>query len=500
MGNGEAWILGIQMELRTRDYRTSAAFEKALRRAIAHCAAEYPEAFKQEDAPRLIVLPECLGGFLLFTVAGVAECFQAPTDTAALQTLLAALCRLYGTDWSALKRRLGREAPAGWDKRIGDLQALLVEIGSHGQEVAAAEKRHGETQAKLERLPDEAPRGPEAEERQTALERELAQHEAHLAALHRRERLMGSELVRILLGLYAKRIVKVFDRVLARLARETKSWIVAGSLYAPWLEPVGGRLALVKRKVTQEKRYQARMARLVLRPLKGEDFYGLSPLYDPNGDVVAVFPKCFPTTDEIETMGCVGVDPSEWKAYSPSPFGTLGSVVCADSWYPEMYRRVQAQEVQVLAVPSFDMDRDAWDRPWHGYSGSGYIPVWQESAVEDLVSQRAITGGGAWVCFSMTHQMPNQAATRRGAPIPEVGVNVFATGRIFGSRLGGRSVALWFDATDNGRPDVESAYAPYLDEPAHIAVRLVNGQVTHGKDDRPKFRENTRGSWEAEGL
>lgn len=111
---------------------------------------------------------------------------------------------------------------------------------------------------------------------------------------------------------------------LARLSRETGMWIVGGSL-----------------------------------PIKtsGQRVRGASILYDNNGEQVARFDKMhlfdvhIPEKEEhYEESGWT--EPGTEVVVADTPFGRLGLAVCYDLRFPELFRRMSALGVDIIALPS----------------------------------------------------------------------------------------------------------------------------------------------------
>ncbi|MHC6224760.1 nitrilase-related carbon-nitrogen hydrolase [Pseudomonas sp. X10] len=49
-----------------------------------------------------------------------------------------------------------------------------------------------------------------------------------------------------------------------------------------------------------------------------------------------------------------------------TPAGRLGVLVGSDSWYPDNYRKLDAQSAQLIANPAFLSGKGSWETPWRG--------------------------------------------------------------------------------------------------------------------------------------
>ena len=112
---------------------------------------------------------------------------------------------------------------------------------------------------------------------------------------------------------------------LARMAQETGLWIVGGSL-----------------------------------PMKTDDssrVRGACLLYDNNGDVIARFDKQhlfdvhLPEKDEHYEESA-WTEPGDSVIVADTPFGRLGLAVCYDLRFPELFRSMSAQGVDIFALPA----------------------------------------------------------------------------------------------------------------------------------------------------
>ncbi|MBM9502419.1 carbon-nitrogen hydrolase [Leptospira sp. 201903071] len=100
-----------------------------------------------------------------------------------------------------------------------------------------------------------------------------------------------------------------------------------------------------------------------------------------------------------------------------TPAGKLGILVCADSWYPEVYETFRKQNVNLVVVPSFVAPNGAMDEIWKGYNGSENPPDIQRGDIG------RIREGEAWLKYALAGRMSSSGAA--------FGMNVFLRGDLW---------------------------------------------------------------------
>jgi predicted amidohydrolase len=107
-----------------------------------------------------------------------------------------------------------------------------------------------------------------------------------------------------------------------------------------------------------------------------------------------------------------------------TPAGRLGVLIGSDSWYPDNYRKLDEQNVQLVAVPAFVVGHGAWDKPWRGYKGL---------STPSSVSLKAgeLSEGQAWHRLTLIAQPPSSQAI--------AGVSVFMRGQFWDKASAGQS-------------------------------------------------------------
>jgi predicted amidohydrolase len=126
----------------------------------------------------------------------------------------------------------------------------------------------------------------------------------------------------------------------------------------------------------------------------------------------------------FEQQDVLGADRAEAPRVIDTPAGRLGVLIGSDSWYPALYRQLNDQGAQLIAVPAFVIGRDTWDEPWSGYKGL---------STPDEVSLKPgeVSEGQAWRRLTLTSQPPVSQA--RG------GVSVFLRGQFWDNGSAGQS-------------------------------------------------------------
>ena len=193
-------------------------------------------------------------------------------------------------------------------------------------------------------------------------------------------------------------MAKAYDSVLSNTARSHRVTIVGGSTVLPQPEVRDGKLCAGN------------------GPL-----FGVTPVYNPEGYAYPeLVLKAYPTTEELPFMTPA---PSKDLPAFDTPAGRLGILICADSWFPDCYTRLDETNVDLIAVPSNGGDPLAWDQPWEGYSG------WDMPNDVDTGDIRKLTEGEAWRKYAL--------AGRIGMTKAYCGANIFIRGQLLDMAGGG---------------------------------------------------------------
>ena len=200
-----------------------------------------------------------------------------------------------------------------------------------------------------------------------------------------------------------RRALELYLRVFAGLARRHGITLCAGSLLCPGFTLVDGR-----------PRFD-----------DGLDIYNTCVTFGPDGRVVNVTRKVFPTADESGVVTPAKVE--QVRAFD-TPLGRAGVLVCADGWFPECYRQLRAERVEIVLQPSMMFERSKWERPWGGYSG------WPLAADVDRSDVGKLTEAQAWDRYALVGRIASCGA--------RAGVNPFQVGRLWEHVTGGRTRAV----------------------------------------------------------
>lgn len=168
----------------------------------------------------------------------------------------------------------------------------------------------------------------------------------------------------------AEKMADIYQRTFSKLAAKYKVNIVAGSIVLP--HPL----------VENEK--------LIITdaPLQN-----ISAWFYPEGKIANnLIRKVFPIEEELSFTQAGTL--AEIPVFETS-MGNVASVICADSWYPEIYEILNEKQVDILMVPSYSSPNELWNRPWNGYNGSNAPPDVDLSDIGKLTEQNA------WEKYSM---------------------------------------------------------------------------------------------------
>lgn len=199
----------------------------------------------------------------------------------------------------------------------------------------------------------------------------------------------------------------IYQDAFASVAKEFNVTLVAGSIVLPEPTAADGQIKI------------KRNGRL----------YNATAVFGPDGRVLSPLTlKEFPIQEEQAFTAAAALQ--KWPVYT-TPAGRLAVAICADAWYPEVYRKLGQQQIDLLAVPSFVGGDSAWTKRWNGYNGA---PTPTDVANADIGT---LTEREAWLKYGMTGRIS-------GTNIP-VGVNVFLRGDLWKMGSDGHTL-LWHQA------------------------------------------------------
>lgn len=203
----------------------------------------------------------------------------------------------------------------------------------------------------------------------------------------------------------AEQMATAYQLAFGNLAAEFECYIFAGSIVLPGASYSNGKLEISPSA-----------------PLEN-----ISLVFDPKGKLLPDFiRKVYPIEEELSFTSASGVD--QLPVFD-LPQGAVASVICADSWYPDIYDHLSSQKVEVLLVPSFSSPGDMWLAPWGGYNGSA-MPADVASADVSNLSEKA-----AWERYALAGRGPLAGITH--------GINVFLRGQLWDMSSGGDAFVIY---------------------------------------------------------
>ncbi len=192
--------------------------------------------------------------------------------------------------------------------------------------------------------------------------------------------------------LKARRAAADYQRVFSSLAGQYRVTIAAGSIVLPSPSVRDGSLC----------------------PGDGP-LFNVSAVFCPDGRISPrLVSKCHPTAEEQRFISAGA--PADLPCFE-TPAGSLGVLVCADSWFPDCWARMRDLGVEMVAVVSFCQGEGSWALPWNGYSGACLPPD------VDPADIGRITEGEAWGKYALAGRLCSCSA--------RCAVNVFLRGRLW---------------------------------------------------------------------
>lgn len=208
---------------------------------------------------------------------------------------------------------------------------------------------------------------------------------------------------RLLLEFKAPVMAQAYQRVFSTLASRYHVTIIAGSILLSGPSVRDGNL------VTD-----------ISGPL-----HNVSAVFETDGELVPdLVLKVFPTYEEVQELG---VKPGEVSSLPvlATASGTLGVVICADSWYPQAFQTLRQKGAKIVVTPSHYADPARMGALWNGYSLSPGLDAPGDVKPDDIGQ---LTEAGAWLKYAMPGRIGNtplQAARFR------YGMTVFTRGEFW---------------------------------------------------------------------
>jgi len=189
----------------------------------------------------------------------------------------------------------------------------------------------------------------------------------------------------------AERMAGIYQTVFGQLSQKYQVYIAAGSILLPGPEVKDGILVIDVE----------------------ESIYNTSFIFDPNGGLnPQSIRKAFPIESEHPF---VTASPASDIPTFDLPFGKIGVLVCADSWYPESYQAIEG--VDVVLVNSYCAVDGAMDIPWAGYNGAP-PPIDVDPNDIGVLNEKQ-----AWEKYALPGRINNSGAS--------IGANVFLRGQLW---------------------------------------------------------------------
>lgn len=180
----------------------------------------------------------------------------------------------------------------------------------------------------------------------------------------------GGDPTKAIFRMNAKSIASLYHHTFSQLARKYGVTIAAGSVLLPSPCISGGTLTVPD----------------VFAPLEN-----ISVLYRRDGSPDPVIVRKVHTTPD-EASFTRAASATSLPVYE-SPVGRLGSLICADSWYPDVYAALQKQRCEVVVTSAWVYPRGCMDAPWLGYAPPDSRPS------DAPLNSRDITEGRTTVVF-----------------------------------------------------------------------------------------------------
>ena len=154
--------------------------------------------------------------------------------------------------------------------------------------------------------------------------------------------------------------------------------------------------------------------------------FNTSLVFHPDGHIdPQITKKVFTVFDEQNFLESAKID--ELPIYNTLA-GKLAILICADSWYPEIYKAAQKKGANIVAIPSYSAGNNLWSAKWKGYNGA---PNPSDVGSSDIGS---ITEEMAWLKYSMGGRAQKAGINN--------GINVFLRGNLWDMGSDGKTISL----------------------------------------------------------
>jgi len=188
----------------------------------------------------------------------------------------------------------------------------------------------------------------------------------------------GSIIPYMLFRMKAKKMVSIYHRVFSTLALKYNITIVAGSILLPSPKIAEGKLQI-----------------------QSGPLYNISVVYNSNGTPNSTTTlKCNGFPSEVTFTGMASPDSLKTITLDNISDKTkLGVLISNDSWFPQIYSNLKAQQVSYIVVPAFIPQDFVWGKTWYGYLGGNPKDV---NVTADIGQ---ITVEEAWIKYALPSRM-----------------------------------------------------------------------------------------------
>ncbi len=190
----------------------------------------------------------------------------------------------------------------------------------------------------------------------------------------------------------SQKMAKLYTSIFSSLAKQYRIYIVAGSII------------LENPHIADNKVFTR----------EGE-LYNVSAVFFPDGTVYPhLIYKVYPTTDELTFLSGSG---QMTLPVVPTSVGRMKVMICADSWYPGLYKYAEQDKADIIVVPSFATGENIMKSRWLGYDGHENPG---DIMLEDI---GRITEEEAWDKYALEGRISISGS--------HTGMNIYLRGRIW---------------------------------------------------------------------
>jgi predicted amidohydrolase len=212
----------------------------------------------------------------------------------------------------------------------------------------------------------------------------------------------------------SERMARIYREEFSKLAQKYGVTIVAGSILLQ--EPSVAKSGTIR--------------------IKNGPLYNVSAVFNPDGSLQKeLILKSFPIADE---KPFIAPSPIDQLPVFDLPSGKTSVLICADSWFPEIYQAAAKKQAEILLVPSYTQPNNVMDQPWQGYSG------FAAPTDTDTLDMGKISLREAWIKYTLPGRIKSSGAS--------AGVNVTLKGKLWNLGTDGEFIVVSQDSVYTGKP------------------------------------------------